>query len=135
LSEATGYRRQATGVAIVIILAAAMISLNVRNHVDRRPNVAMRDTLSVLRAAIADYAKTHGHYPHALRDLVSGGELGRIPTDPVTGSSRTWRLTTRETVRVDDFQSTTAAPPPSEIVDVHSGAIGRDASGKAWSDY
>jgi general secretion pathway protein G len=97
----------------------------------------MSQALITIRKAIdVYYAKQH-HYPHALADLVRDGELRTIPIDPVTHSSATWRPTVRENVRVDDFTSGAPAPSPaaSEIIDVHSGASGKDSNGRAWSDY
>ena len=89
----------------------------------------MRAALAQIRAGIATYHAKNQHYPHSLN------ELGKIPVDPVTHSAQTWRPTLQESVRVDDFSS--GAPPPTaaEIVDVHSGATGTDANGRAWSDY
>jgi len=112
--------------ATVIVLLAMACG----RRPDHRPE-QLRASLTTIRGAIARYQTKHGHGPHSLRDL----DLPAVPGDPITGSSRTWRLTTRETVSVDDFQSTTAPPQQSEIVDVHSGATGSDPSGRAWSDY
>jgi hypothetical protein len=113
---------------------------------DHRPE-QLRTTLASMRGAIAQYHAKHGRNPHALPDLVRDGELRMIPADPVTQSSMTWRPVIRENVRMDDFTSGAPAPSPApssaadgggattEVIDVHSGASGKDSNGRAWSDY
>jgi len=95
--------------------------------VDNAP--PMRAALAQLRGEIATYYAKNHRYPHSLN------ELPRVPADPITRSTQTWRVTLQENVRVDDFS--TVAPPPTaaQIVDVHSGAPGADLNGRAWSDY
>lgn len=89
-----------------------------------------------MRKAIDLYYAKHHAYPHSLQDLVRDGELRMIPVDPITKSSATWRTTVEENVRVDDF-TTNAAPAQKGggIIDVHSGASGKDPAGRPWSDY
>ena len=98
----------------------------------------MSQALMTMRKAIDVYYAKQQHYPHALPDLVRDGELRTIPIDPVTHSSATWRPTFSEKVRVDDFTPSSAAEgggATSEIIDIHSGASGKDSNGRAWSDY
>lgn len=94
------------------------------------------DPAPQMRAALASMRKAiqHAHHPHSLQDLVRQGELRAIPIDPVTKSPDTWHTTLRENVTVDDFTTSSSSVPP-EIIDVHSGATGTDAKGRAWSDY
>ena len=100
------------------------------------PAPQMRTALATMRNAIRAYQAKHAHNPHSLQELVGDGELRAIPVDPVTKSPDTWHTTLRENVSVDDFTSGAPAPSPAqEIVDVHSGAQGSDASGRSWSDY
>jgi len=82
------------------------------------------------------YRSKHHQYPHALQDLVRDGELRKIPDDPITHAP-TWRTTIEETVVTNDFGPSGAAapPPPQGIVNIHSGASGKDSRGRAWSDY
>lgn len=96
----------------------------------------MSADLMQMRMAIDVYHKKNHAYPHSLQDLIRDGELRAIPLDPITKSGATWRTTVEENVRVDDF-TTNAAPAQTGggIIDVHSGASGKDPSGKPWSDY
>jgi hypothetical protein len=59
-----------------------------------------------------------------------------VPIDPITGSRATWRLATEESVAVqEDFRAGGGEGRHVWIIDVHSGARGSDANGRAWSDY
>jgi general secretion pathway protein G len=112
------------------VLLLATFSCN-RIEQDRpRDEALLRTQLSSMRRAIATYTKSHGHGPSTLREAMS-----YVPIDPLTHSATTWRLSTEETVQVDDFTPGTAAAKRVEILEVHSGAAGRDRSGKRYSEY
>ncbi|MEA2165873.1 MAG: hypothetical protein QOK37_4000 [Thermoanaerobaculia bacterium] len=84
-----------------------------------------------MRAAITTYTKTHGQGPATLRDA-----MPVVPIDPLTHSASTWRLTTEETVRIDDFTpSPVNAKRRIVIIEIHSGAAGRDKRGRRYSEY
>jgi len=95
----------------------------------------MSADLAQMRTAIKVYHDKNHAYPRSLQDLVRDGELRMIPADPITKSSASWRTTVEENVRVDDFTTNAAAATGGGIVDVHSGAKGKDPAGKPWSDY
>jgi len=82
-----------------------------------------------MRRAIATYTKSHNRGPSTLHEA-----MAHVPIDPFTHSATTWRLTTEETVQVDDFTTSTAAKR-IEILEIHSAAAGRDGSGKRYSEY
>jgi hypothetical protein len=90
----------------------------------------LRAELASVRRAIAAYTKSHGLGPSTLHEA-----MAHVPIDPFTHSATTWRLTTEETVKVDDFTTSTAAAKRIEILEIHSGAAGRDGSGKRYSEY
>ncbi len=83
-----------------------------------------------MRRGIVAYTKSHGRGPSTLHEA-----MAHLPIDPLTHSATTWRLTTEETVQVDDFTTSTAAAKRIEILEIHSGAVGRDGSGKRYSEY
>jgi general secretion pathway protein G len=113
--------------ACVLLLATFACS---RVEQDRsRDEATLRAQLASMRRAIAAYTKSHGHGPSTLHEAVA-----HVPIDPLTHSATTWRLATEETVQVDDFTTSTAAKP-IEILEIHSGAAGRDGSGKRYSEY
>ncbi|HYM62326.1 MAG TPA: hypothetical protein VEZ11_15695 [Thermoanaerobaculia bacterium] len=125
-------------VGAVVLLAASIVPLarwRVARERVRRGEV-MRAELAQLRGAIAGYRAKRGAAPHSLQDLVVARMIPAIPHDPVTGSDRTWRTITEESVRVEDFKTQTAGKDSAPgIVDVRSGASGTDAQGRPWNEY
>ncbi len=89
---------------------------------------AMSTALAALRSDLAGFRAKNGRYPRSL------DELSSLPRDPVTHSTRTWQVETEESVRADDF-SPGSKTSETFIVNVRSGARGRDAHGRAWADY
>ncbi len=117
------------------LLLAVLLFTACRSEEPPVPDAALRDILFQIRKAIDHFHDDNGHYPHSLEDLVPR-YLRRIPVDPVTKSSTTWRLVTEQTVQPSaDFSATAAPASKPEIYDVHSGATGTDSTGKAWADY
>lgn len=130
-------RRLAIILGVIMILGAAYGARIIRSektaHFQRA--TALQDNLAAMRKAIADFRAAEGRYPRTLEELVPK-YLRRIPADPVTGTASTWRVTTEETVQPSsDFTKETARKSEKYIVDVHSGASGKDANGKPFADY
>ncbi len=96
--------------------------------------VALGQNLSRVRRAIALYRQKHDHGPATLQELVQDGELSYVPIDPIT-NARDWHLDTEETVRPNDFSANAAPGNTTYLIDVHSRATGKDANGKAYSEY
>jgi|GEM_PF-1293120 len=121
-------------VIAVIVIVIMVISTTVTLAQKRRMQAEearireMTAAVTSLRTAISDFRKRHGRYPRALN------ELGSIPRDPVTGSNATWQTEVEESVSADDFTAKSARPEKF-VINVRSGAKGRDAHGKAWADY
>lgn len=131
-------RRLAIVLGVIMILGAAYGARIIRNekiaHFQRADSLAQN--LQTMRKAIHDFRAGEGRYPRTLQELVPK-YLRAIPVDPVTGTASTWRVTTEETVQPSaDFVTTAAAVPTEKyIVDVHSGASGKDATGRPFADY
>src|SRR5690349_2518168 len=130
-------RHLAIGLGIIMVLGAAygarIIHHEKEMHFARA--AALKDNLATMREAIENFHHDQNRYPRTLQELVPR-YMARIPVDPVTDSATTWRVTTEETVQPSsDF--TTAAAPKGEtyIVDVHSGAEGKDATGIPFASY
>ncbi|HXH38634.1 MAG TPA: hypothetical protein VNN08_08400 [Thermoanaerobaculia bacterium] len=118
-------RRSAALALLLLTLACGRA-----DHNRARGEAALRGQLASMRNAIAVYTKTHGHGPATLRDAIPS-----VPVDPLTHSATTWRLTTEENVRVDDFTTIPGPAARSAIIDVHSGAPGRDGRGRGYGEY
>src|SRR5260370_31429263 len=57
-----------------------------------RKEASLRESLVVLRSEIGQFTLDYQRPPASLSELVSGGYLKRIPTDPFTGNNDTWRI-------------------------------------------
>ena len=116
-------------VAIIMVIGTIVAAMaQKRREKEQKLMRDMASAVSTLRNGISDFRKTHGRYPHTLK------ELAQVPRDPVTGSQATWQLETEQSVSADDFTAGSKAPE-TFVVNVHSGAKGRDANGRAWADY
>ncbi|HYO76671.1 MAG TPA: hypothetical protein VE010_09420 [Thermoanaerobaculia bacterium] len=115
-------RRRAAATVLLLLACAAC-----KPEEKPRPDLELRAALAEMRAAMERFQREQGRYPQTLEELVPK-YLSRIPTDPITKSSKTWRVVTEETVQPNaDFTTaapeTAAAPPPRPIIiDVRSGA-------------
>ena len=75
----------------------------------------MADHLYTLRYLIERFTADDGRSPMHLEELVEKGYLGKLPTDPFTGSNETWQ----------EVQETSPPSPTQKylgIIDVHSGS-------------
>jgi general secretion pathway protein G len=135
-------QRSVVAAAIVLGLVAILAATLAVHHAARvraerrrtHDGALLRARLETLRLALARYNQRHHGYPHALDELVTGGDLRAIPVDPLTGSAESWKTATEERVQVDDFRAGSTAPA-TVIFDVRSGAPSSDAAGKPWADY
>jgi hypothetical protein len=115
------------------VICALLLSVLACDHADRdraRDEATLRTQLASMRHAIATYIKSHGHGPATLRNA-----MPIVPIDPLTHSATTWRLTTEETVQLDDFTARSTPANRTAIIEVHSGAEGRDGRGRRYSEY
>lgn len=124
-------------IGVIMLLGAAYATLTIRKektaHFARA--AALHDNLSVMRKAIENFHAAEKRYPRSLQELVPK-YIKRIPKDPVTGTETTWKVTTEETVQArNDFSTDPPAKTESYIIDVHSGASGKDATGKPFAEY
>jgi general secretion pathway protein G len=124
------------GAALLLVSLAAlgyagsrMYEVQQDRHREAGRPAALKDSLFQMRKAIDNFRERNGRYPHSLDELVPN-YLRSIPVDPFTESTRTWRVTTEETVvPAADFTTATAAQPETYVIDVHSGA------GAPYSDW
>ena len=102
-------------VVTVILILAAISTPFYRTAVIRAREAVLRDHLYTLRYLIDHFTLDNGRAPLSLDEIVEKGYLGRLPTDPFTGSNETW-VETKEDAPLSPNQKTLG------IVDVHSGS-------------
>ena len=84
--------------SIIVILVSIAIPLYQKSILRTKESV-LRNNLMTLRTTIDEYTYDKQKAPQALQDLVQEGYLHQVPTDPMTGSSTTWKIVTAEPVR------------------------------------
>ena len=86
----------------------------------------LKDDLRTMRSLIDQFAADKGRLPQSLDDLVSGGYMREIPTDPFTGQ-KDWAITTGE-----DPNSLSGE---SGMTDIHSASAETSSEGTAYSEW
>jgi len=73
-------------VVTVILIVASIATPIYQTCATRAREAVLRDHLFTLRALIDRFTLDNGRAPVRLEELVEKGYLGRLPTDPFTGS-------------------------------------------------
>jgi general secretion pathway protein G len=94
----------------------------------RAREAVLRDHLYTLRSLIDRFTLDNGRAPLRLEELVEKGYLGRLPTDPFTGSNESW-----QEVKEDEPLSPTQAS--LGIADVRSGSNALSLEGTPYSSW
>ena len=116
-------------VVVTVILIVASISAPIfMTAIVRAREAVLADDLFTLRYLIDRFTLDNGRAPYELQELVTGGYLGRIPTDPFTGSNETWQET-KENGPLPPKQTTPG------IVNVHSGSNLVSLEGTPYSTW
>jgi general secretion pathway protein G len=114
---------------VTLILVVTSIATPIyQTCVVRAREAVLRDDLFTLRALIDRFTLDNGRTPTRLEEFVEKGYLGRLPTDPFTGSNETWQ------VEQEDAPVSTEQTSPG-IVDVHSGSNELSLEGTAYSSW
>jgi len=114
---------------VTVILIVASISAPIyMTAVVRTREAVLADHLFTLRALIDRFTLDNGRAPALLQEIVEKGYLGRVPTDPFTGSSETWQET-KEDTPLSPTQTALG------IVDVHSGSNQLSLEGTPYSTW
>jgi len=114
---------------VTVILIVASISAPIcMTAVVRAREAVLADHLFTLRALIDRFTLDNGRAPASLQEIVEKGYLGRIPTDPFTGSSETWQET-KEDAPLSPTQTSLG------IVDLHSGSNLVSLEGTPYSSW
>jgi general secretion pathway protein G len=80
-------------VVTLILIVVSIATPIFRTAVVRAREAVLADHLFTLRFLIDQFTRDNGRAPLSLQELVEKGYLGRLPTDPFTGSKETWRET------------------------------------------
>ncbi len=113
--------------AIIVILITMAIPIYNRTII-RSKETVLKQNLFTLRTVIDNYTYDKMKAPQSLQDLVTDGYLRDVPTDPMTGSSETWK-----TIMEDASQSVDQSQPG--IFDVKSGSDKTGLDGTPYSDW
>jgi len=113
--------------SIVTILVSLAIPVYQRSIL-RSKETVLKNNLFSIRQVIDEYTYDKQKAPQALQDLVQDGYLREVPTDPMTGSSTTWRI-----VMEDALQSVDQTEPG--IFDVHSGSDKTGLDGTPYAEW
>lgn len=98
-------------IVITIILTLAVIAgVRYERSISYTKEVTLHNDLSAMRQAIGQYTLDNLKPPQSLDDLVSGGCLGQIRVDPVTGikdwtTERSGALATDQGAGISDVHS------------------------------
>src|SRR5208337_961118 len=114
---------------VTVILIVASISAPIyMTAVVRAREAVLADHLFTLRALIDRLTLDNGRAPASLQEIVEKGYLGRVPTDPFTGSNETWQV---------QNEDAPLSPTQTElgIVDVHSGSNLVSLEGTPYSSW
>jgi general secretion pathway protein G len=114
---------------VTVILIVASISAPIyMTAVVRAREAVLADHLFTLRALIDRFTLDNGRAPASLQEIVEKGYLGRVPTDPFTGSNETWQEE-KEDAPLSPMQTALG------IVDVHSGSNLVSLEGTPYSSW
>jgi general secretion pathway protein G len=127
--RAEGFSLLEMMMVVTVILIVASISTPIYTTcVVRAREAVLADHLFTLRALIDRFTLDKGRAPLRLEELVEKGYLGRLPTDPFTGSNETWQET-REDAPLSPSQTSLG------IVDMHSGSNLVSLQGTPYSTW
>ena len=112
---------------IISVLAAIAIPAFIASIKSAREAV-LKEDLHIMRQAIDSYTMDKQKGPQSLDDLVQGGYLKEIPSDPMTHSTTTWVTATS-----DVLESVDQSEPG--INDVHSGSDEVGSNGQPYSSW
>ena len=116
-------------VVISIILILVTISVPIYSQsITRAKESVLKQNLFTMRSVISQYTLDKQKAPQSLEDLVSGGYLKQIPTDPMTASNSTWTVDQEDALLSIDQQET-------GINDVHSGSTQVGSDGTPYNTW
>jgi general secretion pathway protein G len=115
-------------VVTLILIVASIATPIFQTCAVRTREAVLRDHLFTLRFLIDRFTLDNGRAPSRLKELVEKGYLGRLPTDPFTGSKETWQ---------EEKEDAPLSPQQTSlgIKDVHSGSDALSLEGTPYSSW
>jgi general secretion pathway protein G len=112
--------RRLCALALALLIVVSLLAACAKREEGPPKSDLLLARLEEMRSAIARFHSSQHRYPHTLAELTEKHYLKAVPVDPITGQ-RDWKFTTEETVRTNDFSTSTEG---NEVVitDVHSAA-------------
>jgi general secretion pathway protein G len=113
--------------AVITIIISIAIPIYTRS-IQRAKESVLRNNLFTIRNVIDEYTYDKQKAPKNLQDLVSEGYLRKIPEDPMTGSSDSWKE-----IQEDMMNAVNQMEPG--LFDVRSGSDKTSLDGSRYSDW
>src|SRR5260370_35909019 len=113
--------------AVITIIISIAIPIYTRS-IQRAKESVLRNNLFTMRNVIHEYTYDKQKGPKNLKDLVSEGYLRKIPEDPMTGSSDSWKE-----IQEDMMNAVNQMEPG--LFDVRSGSDKTSLDGSRYSDW
>ena len=115
-------------VVTLILIVVSIATPIFQTVLVRTREAVLADHLFTLRFLIDQFTRDNGRAPLHLQELVEKGYLGRLPTDPFTGSNGTWQEVQEK-----------SPPSPTQkylgIEDVHSGSDELSLNGTPYNGW
>jgi len=115
-------------VVTLILIVVSIAQPIYHSAVVRAREAVLADDLYTLRYLLDRFTADNGRSPRHLEELVEKRYLGRLPTDPFTGTNETWQEVQEK-----------APPSPTQtylgIADVHSGSEDISLRGTPYSSW
>ena len=111
---------------VVLAIIATLLSIAAPRYfrsVDQSREVALKQSLAVMRDAIDKFHGDQGVYPDSLEALVEKRYLRSVPVDPITESATTWQIVAP------------ASQDKGKVYNVRSGADGRAGDGTEYKEW
>lgn len=128
ISHTSGTGSGFTLIELLVVLAiiATLVAIAAPRYfrsVDQSKEVALKQSLAVMRDAIDKFHGDQGVYPESLEVLVEKRYLRSVPVDPITESTTTWQIVAP------------AEQDKGKVYNVKSGADGRAGDGTEYKEW
>ena len=110
---------------VVLAIVGLLVSLSVPRYfqvVATAKEKVLVENLRITRDVLDKFHADTGVWPRSLAELVEKKYLKALPYDPITESDQTWSLVLAEGT----------GPGVKGVLDLRSGATGKDRSGRAF---